>query len=437
MKEEARDEATQGEAGRDGADATARRLLSRRRFLGGAATLGAGAALGATVAGGAAVAVAGADGSDSGSTRVPFEGRHQAGIVTPAPANAIVAAFDTVAADRDQLEDTFRALTAAARSLTAGEEMPERDPLLPPSDNLILGPVPAPSSLTVTVAVGASLFDDRFGLGPRRPARLRPMPRFPNDRLEDDRTHGDLLVQVCADTPDACVHALRILMRATRSTLVLRWMQEGFQQPNTLGAGRASTRNLLGFKDGTANPDPTDAAAMDRVVWVPRDAHGEPAWTADGTYMVVRIIQNRVEFWDRTALRTQEEIIGRKKDSGAPLDGDHETDVPHFADDPEGTRFRLDGHIRLANPRTKASQANLILRRGFNYSSGFEPSGQLDQGLLFVCFQQDLDRGFVTVQERLNGEALEEYIRPVGGGFFFALPGVRGRSDWLGSGLLS
>ncbi len=41
------------------------------------------------------------------------------------------------------------------------------------------------------------------------------------------------------------------------------------------------------------------------------------------------------------------------------------------------------------------------------------------------------------MQERLNGEALEEYIRPVGGGFFYALPGVRDEGDWLGSGLLS
>jgi deferrochelatase/peroxidase EfeB len=228
-----------------------------------------------------------------------------------------------------------------------------------------------------------------------------------------------------------------MLMRATRSTLVLRWMQEGFQQPNTLGGGRSSTRNLLGFKDGTANPDPGDDALMDQLVWVGRGQVGEPAWTEGGSYMVVRIIQNHVEFWDRTALATQEGIIGRHKDSGAPLDGTRETDVPDFAADPKGETFRLDAHIRLANPRTEATKRNRILRRGFSYSDGFDASGQLDQGLLFVCYQQDLDRGFVTVQERLDGEALEEYVRPVGGGFFFALPGVRDGRDWLGRGLLT
>jgi len=144
-----------------------------------------------------------------------------------------------------------------------------------------------------------------------------------------------------------------------------------------------------------------------------------------------------VEFWDRTALHTQEAIIGRFKDSGAPLDGVSETDIPAYAADPDGTSTPLTAHIRLANPRAAETEKNRILRRGYSFSQGFTSDGQLDQGLLFVCFQRSLADGFLTVQQRLNGEALEEYIKPVGGGFFFALPGVTSPDGYLGETLLS
>ena len=46
----------------------------------------------------------------------------------------------------------------------------------------------------------------------------------------------------------------------------------------------------------------------------------------------------------------------------------------------------------------------------------------MDEGLIFICFQQDLERGFATIQRRLRGEALEKYVLPFGGGYFFVLP---------------
>ena len=63
-------------------------------------------------------------------------------------------------------------------------------------------------------------------------------------------------------------------------------------------------------------------------------------------------------------------------------------------------------------------------------------AGQLDMGLLFNCFQADLEAGFITVQKRLNGESLEEYIKPTGGGYYFALPGIADASHYLGQTML-
>ena len=153
----------------------------------------------------------------------------------------------------------------------------------------------------------------------------------------------------------------------------------------------------------------------------------------------MRIIRNFVERWDRTPLREQEQVFGRTKMSGAPLDQLHasEFEVPDYARDPDGVATRHDAHIRLANPRTPESEANLMLRRPFNYSNGIAKNGQLDQGLLFICYQADLEQGFIAVQRRLDGEPLEEYIKPIGGGYFYTLPGVREASDYLGSSLVA
>ena len=163
---------------------------------------------------------------------------------------------------------------------------------------------------------------------------------------------------------------------------------------------------------------------------------GEPEWAVGGSYQAVRIIRMFVEFWDRTRLAEQETLIGRKKVSGAPLGMTDEFADPDYAEDPDGKRIPLDAHIRLANPRTTETEQNLILRRGFNYSRGFDGAGRLDQGLAFIAYQRSLQKGFLTVQNRLKGEPLEEYIMPVGGGFFFVLPGVTGADRFLGDQLV-
>ena len=173
---------------------------------------------------------------------------------------------------------------------------------------------------------------------------------------------------------------------------------------------------------------------MNDLVWV-GDRHDEPEWARGGSYIAVRMIRMLVERWDRTPLGEQQTIIGREKASGAPLGMAQERDLPHYL--APDNKIPTDAHIRLANPRTAATLSSLMLRRPYNFSrDAVTKAGQLDMGLAFICFQADLDAGFRTVQGRLNGEPLEEYIKPFGGGYFFVLPGARDAADYLGKGLI-
>jgi deferrochelatase/peroxidase EfeB len=367
---------------------------------------------------------------------VPFHGPHQAGVTTPQPTAGLVVAFDLLVETRDELRRLFRDLTEILRPLAEGGRPPVDDPRFPPADSGVLGPEIRPEWFTATVAVGASLFDGRFGLAPLKPAQLGEMGAFPNDALDDDLCHGDLAIQFCAESAEEVIHALRAVVKATPDRLAIKWKQEGFTATHGTRRGPIGTgRNLLGFKDGTANADVGDTTLMDDWIWV-RPGAGEPAWATGGSYQVIRLIRNFVEFWDRTPLGEQERIFGRHKDSGAPLGRTDEFDPPDYASDPKGERIPLDAHIRRANPRTREETARLI-RRGFNYSNGVTRAGQLDMGLLFVSFQADLGRGFVAAQSRLDGEPLEEYVKPFGGGYFFVLPGVPTREAALGDGLFA
>src|SRR6266511_3796380 len=110
--------------------------------------------------------------------------------------------------------------------------------------------------------------DDRFGLAASRPEPLRDLPALPGDELDAGRSGGDLCVQACADDPQVAFHAVRTLARIGRGAVTVRWSQLGFGRTSSTSRAQATPRNLMGFKDGTANLKAEDADAFARHVWV-------------------------------------------------------------------------------------------------------------------------------------------------------------------------
>jgi deferrochelatase/peroxidase EfeB len=422
---------------------------SRRRLLGRAL----GVAAGATAAGGAGFGtgfgVARATEPDAAPATapphspapdiVPFYGAHQAGIATPAQDRLAFAAFDVTSLAVGDLRVLLGKWAAAASQMTRGLPVGavEADPQAPPIDTGEAAELGA-ARLTITVGFGPSLFDARFGLAGKRPAALADLPALPGDgTLVPHLGGGDLGVQACADDPTVAFHVIRNFARLARGTAVLRWSQLGFGRISSTSLGQQTERNLMGFKDGTRNIKAESAADLDGYVWAGEES--DQPWMKGGSYLVVRRIRMLIESWDTDYLADQENVFGRAKTSGAPLTGKTEFDPPDFAaKGPDGQPvIARTAHIRLAAPENNDGQK--LLRRGYSYTDGIDPTtGLLDAGLFFIAYQKDPRKQFVPIQSRLGRhDNLNEYIRHTGSGLFAIPPGLAAAGDWWGKSLFS
>ncbi|GLX66271.1 iron uptake transporter deferrochelatase/peroxidase subunit [Paenibacillus glycanilyticus] len=418
-------------------DSILEKPVSRRDLLRLAGVGGAGLLLGASGVG----AIFGAKGSTalgaakpSSEDQIDFYGKHQAGITTPPQDFLMFASFDLTTNSIDDVRKLFKSWTEASAAMAKGVMIGEvnDNPNLPPTDTGEAAGL-NPSKTTITFGVGPSFFDARFGLASKRPAVLADLPAFGGDELREEWCGGDIGVQVSANDMQIAFHAIRNLARIARGKAVLRWTQEGFQRTGGADSAGATPRNLMGFKDGTGNPDTKDEAVMNEVVWA-QSGDGTP-WMAGGSYMIVRRIRIRVEVWDRSTLGDQEATFGRHRDSGAPIGSKKEFDpVDLSRKDGKGKPLiPVNSHVALA----RGNGSVKILRRSYSYSSGMDNrTGQFDAGLLFICYNRDTRKQFIPMQQKLGQmDALNEYIVHNGSAVFACFPGVR-EGGYIGDTLL-
>ncbi|GAQ53167.1 iron uptake transporter deferrochelatase/peroxidase subunit [Streptomyces acidiscabies] len=404
--------------------------LSRRALLGTAGA--AGLVLGA--AGGAGVAYAAAPGEATpltsvGAEAVAFHVKHQPGILQGLQARGHVVAFDLAAgAGRAQAVALMRRWSQTAERLMAGEAAGQGDTGIAMDAG--------PSSLTITFGFGHSFFA-KTGLEKLRPVGLDPLPSFSSDRLDKARSDGDLWVQIGANDALVAFHALRAIQKDAGSAAKVRWQMNGFNRSPGATSHPMTARNLMGQMDGTRNPKPSEPD-FDQRIFVPASGSSSenPAWMANGSYAVVRRIRMLLDDWEKLTVAAQEQVVGRRKADGAALSGGSETTAMDLEKvDAKGDLVvPINAHARISRPDQNGGAA--MLRRPFSFHDGIDADGTPDAGLLFICWQADPLRGFVTVQRKLDrGDELSKYIRHESSGLY-AVPGGAEKGGYVGQALL-
>jgi putative iron-dependent peroxidase len=168
--------------------------------------------------------------------------------------------------------------------------------------------------LSCIVGVGSGLWERLFG--EPRPAGLHPFPEFAGAHHTAVATPGDLLFHIRAHRLDLCFElAERLTNRLARFAQVVDEVH-GFRS--------FDERDLLGFVDGTENPE--GAAALAAVVIGEED----PEFVG-GSYVVVQKYLHDLDAWDGVPVEEQERAVGRTKLSDIEMADDVKPANSHVA----------------------------------------------------------------------------------------------------------
>jgi Dyp-type peroxidase family len=334
---------------------------------------------------------------------------------------------------------------------------------------------------------GLQFFTDRPQVFPKVPAgtTLEAFVQGPYERALalGDTDDSDPKHWLFGNNHDRTIHAVLTIASDTATDLgtALRAQREAasragalvvFEQDAATLAGTRRGKEHFGFKDGVSEPgvrgfDPEDPARkgyvqghpgtrlIDAGEFVigeePSPAHSKdtyakedmPAWMDNGSFQVVRRLEQDVPGWWAQVTASLRELVDKKAvpegagnewlaarmigrwRSGASVDkcpmkpistpdGEPDNDFD-YSDDPDGYTTPLFSHLRKTNPRgglvdgervdEKFMDARRIMRRGAPYGQPFDPtsddeaaSPDASRGLLFVCYQADLVGQFEFIQ---------------------------------------
>jgi putative iron-dependent peroxidase len=168
--------------------------------------------------------------------------------------------------------------------------------------------------LGCVVGIGSAAWDRLFS-GPR-PQQLHPFVELAGKRHRAPSTPGDLLFHLRARRTDLCFELARLILERLDGAVTVVDEVHGFKY--------FDDRDLLGFVDGSENPEGRPAA--DAVLIGEED----PAFEG-GSYVIVQKYLHDLRTWNALPSDEQEKVIGRTKLANVELPDDVKPADSHVA----------------------------------------------------------------------------------------------------------
>jgi porphyrinogen peroxidase len=246
--------------------------------------------------------------------------------------------------------------------------------------------------LTCVTGLSAAAWDRLTGSP--RPAGLHPFEEIGSGPRVAVATPGDLLFHIRSARMDLCFELASQIMDRLRDAVTVADEVHGFRY--------FEHRDLLGFVDGTENPE---GPAAERATLIGAE---DPGY-AGGSYVIVQKYLHDLDAWNALPVEQQEKIIGRTKLSDIELDDAVKPDYAHNA----------------LNTITDASGEEIKILRD---NMPFGRVGDGEFGTYFIGYARSPDPIELMLRNMFIGrpegtyDRILDVSRAVTGGLFFVPP---------------
>ena len=188
-----------------------------------------------------------------------------------------------------------------------------------------------PKRLSAIASIGSDAWDRLFS-GPR-PAELHPFTELTGPRHTAPATPGDMLLHIRAESLDVCFELADRILKSMAGAVTVVDEVHGFRY--------FDNRDLLGFVDGTENPDGPLAISATAI------GDEDPDF-AGSCYVHVQKYVHDMASWGSLSVTEQEQVIGRTKLEDIELNDDEKPPNSHIAlnviEDDDGTELKIVRH---------------------------------------------------------------------------------------------